>query len=110
LRRHLSELFAKVFENSPECKVLFLIPPASHHPDFPIKDFPGYTSLDTIEVYDRVTQEICDEDGKGQIETLSIRKLFEGLKVEDWRFDNIHLNKYGNNALFDAIINKLNLK
>jgi len=110
LRGHLSELFAKVFEVSPECKILFLIPPASHHPDFPIKDFPGYTSLDTIEVYDRVTQEICDEDGKGQIETLSIRKLFEGLKVEDWRFDNIHLNKYGNNALFDAIINKLNLE
>lgn len=110
LSKHLSELFAKVFENSPECKILFLIPPASHHPDFPIKDFPGYTSLDTIEVYDRVTQETCDEEGKGQIETLSIHKLFEGLKVEDWRFDNIHLNKYGNNALFDAIINKLNLE
>lgn len=30
-------------------------------------------------------------------------ELFEGVPCEQWRYDNIHLNKYGNNILFKKI-------
>ena len=103
----LQELFTRIQESLPETKVLFLLPPSSHDPEDPGRETGGYSSLLTIEAYNRITERACREFG---IESLRTSELFDGDHPELWRMDNIHLNPEGNRILLDAMRSKLGLK
>ena len=66
LRKHLIELFAKIFETNPNCKILFLLPPNAHRKEAPYTDGWGgsYSSLDTCKVYNKVICDVCENLGK----------------------------------------------
>ncbi len=111
-RQNLTELLNKIFDCSPNCKMLYLLPPAGHDPKNPELDYTGdtvYTSLLTMEVYDRVIKQVCEQFGKDRVDTLSMRELFSSMDVSQWRYDNIHMNRYGNDLLFDAVARRLGL-
>ena len=111
-RCDLMELLSKIFEDSPECRILYVLPPASHYPPDPYKDIrldTVYTSLDTAEVYDRVIRYVCNEFGEGQIDLLSLRELFNADDFRKWRYDSIHLSRYGNDVLFETVESKMGI-
>lgn len=123
VRQQLIELFGKIFENLPECKVLFLLPTSSHNPDDPEQDIIPHTSLLTAEVYNRTVERVCanlgkegysnnslKSDGEYDIEVMRISSLFDNDNVSQWRFDTIHLNHYGNKVLCNTLLEKFNMK
>ena len=118
----LVKLFSLLFSASPECRVLFLLPPPSHNPEKPWEDMMPFCSLPLSECYDRAIEAVCQNLGKEgytcegldasrkyPIETMRISDLFRGLAVSDWRFDNIHMNPHGNQLLLDALCKKLGI-
>lgn len=112
LRKDLTELFSKIFQNTPECKVLLLLPPLTHNPLCPGEDVYPYSSLLTAEVYCRVAERVCEnlrEDFGYHIDTLRIDSLFDKENVDLWRYDDIHLTRYGNEVLLEAVASKLGL-
>ena len=121
-RINLIKLFSKIFACSPECKILYLLPPSSHCPQDPGRDVLPYTSLLTAEAYNRTMEAVCrnlgkdgyngfglNEDRQYDIESMRISDLFDDQDVSSWRFDNIHLNPHGNQVLLDALCKKLGL-
>jgi len=120
MRKNMIELFAKLYDRCPNCKVLLLLPPSSHHLDDPDMDSGVFTSPHTAETYLRVAERVCTRigqfgyDGFGSrpdvhydIEPLRLTSVFDGLDAPIWRFDNIHLNKTGNDLLLEAVAKKL---
>ena len=37
------------------------------------------------------------------------RAIFRISDISSWRFDNVHLNRFGNKRLFEAVIKKLEI-
>lgn len=124
LRQQLIELFAKIFETNPNCKILFLLPPNSHRAEAPYTDGWGgsHTSLDTCKVYNKLICDVCENLGKPlydgftlsadknyHIDVFSIPDLFDNNDIPRWRIDNIHMTNWGNDRLFDALCEKLGL-
>jgi len=107
LRHNLTELFNMLFKQLPDCKVLFLLPPSSHKPDEPELDMHPYTSLLTAEAYNRTVEYVCRANN---VDTLRISSLFDDNRTSDWRHDNIHLNRTGNEVLLEAVVHRLGLK
>ncbi|MBE6612674.1 MAG: SGNH/GDSL hydrolase family protein [Ruminococcaceae bacterium] len=106
LRRNLTELFTLISNQLPDCKVLFLLPPSSHKPDEPELDMHPYTSLLTAEAYNRTVEYVCRSF---HADTLRISSLFDDNRTSDWRYDNIHLNRAGNEVLLEAAAHRLGL-
>ena len=82
-------------------------------------DVSPYTSIHTAESYNRTIRRVCEQLGKApydgfvindstdyDIDILDTPSLFEHEPPKFWRFDNIHLNRHGNEVLFNALINK----
>lgn len=120
LRRDLVQLFSLIGDRFPSCKVLFLLPPSSHCEDDPDRDAVPYTSLLTAEVYNRTIEQVCARFGKEAdygmenkllyaIETMRIADLFDDAAVSVWRYDNVHLNPYGNERLLQAVSERLGI-
>jgi len=123
MRIQLLQLFSMIFSRFPHTKVLFLTPPSTHDPLDPEKDVGGFTSLTAAEVYNRTAQRVCTkmgEDGYNDfgltrdvahnIEVFHISSLFDNDNVSAWRFDNVHLNRQGNDILYLAMLYKLGLE
>lgn len=124
LRKHLVELFARIFETNPNCKILFLLPPNAHRKEAPYTDGWGgsYSSLDTCKVYNKVICDVCENLGKPlydgfnlsadknyDIDVFSIPDLFDDNDISRWRIDNIHMTNWGNDRVYDALCEKLGL-
>jgi len=112
LRKDLTELFSKIFQNTPECRVLLLLPPLTHNPLCPEEDVYPYSGLLTAEVYCRVAERVCEKLRKDlgyHIDSLRISSLFDKENVDLWRYDDIHLNRYGNKVLLEAVAGRLGL-
>lgn len=109
--RDTNELFSLIFGGFPECRVLFLLPPSSQNPDDPKSDILPFTSDETAEKYNLITEQAVEAFRKKgfDISSMRISSLFEGMAVSDWRFDNIHLNKNGNKILLEAVAKAINL-
>lgn len=118
----LVKLFSLVFADSPDCSILFLLPPPAHDPAHPEENVMPYCSLMLSECYDRAIEAVCRNLGKAgyacdgldssrqyPIETFRLSAIFRDLPVSDWRFDNIHLNPQGNQLLLEALCEKLGL-
>ena len=105
-RKDLNQLLSMIFETNPECKMLYILPPAGHNPNNPDIDCEGYTSKLTDEVYDRIIKNACN---KFEIDTLAIRDVFDSVEVSQWRYDNIHMSRFGNEILLNAVLEKLKI-
>ena len=123
LRINLIKLFSMIFDKSPSCKVLYLLPPSSHYPSDPDRDVSPYSSIITAETYNRTIERVCRRLGKEDgydgfgtnnysvydIDTMRISDLFDNDAVLQWRYDNIHLNPYGNEVLLKAVADRLGI-
>ncbi len=108
-RKDLSMLLQMVFESCPACKMLYLLPPSSCDPENPEMDYECYSSLHTIEAYDNIIKQVCGELGNDRIDLLSMRDVFANMEISEWRVDNIHLNRKGNDILFKAVKERLEI-
>ena len=117
MRKDLLELFALIYNNNKDCKVLFLLPPYSHFPSRPDMDSTPHSSIDTANLYNRVTYDVVENMGKDwykqegltptakpDVQILAICDLFDKDDTASWRFDNIHMSKKGNDMLFEKLV------
>ena len=44
------------------------------------------------------------------VDVFKTSDLFDNDRVEDWRFDNVHLNRKGNDILLNALLEKFKIK
>ena len=109
MRRDMAELMSRIFEISPRGRVLLITPPASNLVDSPNEDRMPYVGLDTCRVYDRAAAlAVSDMQKLGfSADVLFTREVFEGLPVERWRVDDIHMTREGNEFLLRAVCKRL---
>ncbi len=110
---HLKQLLTLIFNRVPHCRLLFLLPTSAHDPKDPESDALPYCSLAKAEEYNALTEQICHDftaQTDAKIETMRISSLFDDHDVDVWRFDNVHLNPYGNDILHNAVAERLGLK
>ena len=110
MKQDLRALFAKMRETLPNCRILFLQPPASQSLEEPECNNLSYQSLDRTEQYWRAVEEVCKECAEKQnIRLFQTQRLLKAEEALDWRFDNIHLNPNGNSILLEALCRELGL-
>lgn len=62
-------------------------------------------------VLEMTYNEILNKEGaKNQVEVMRMSSLFDDDDVAEWRFDNVHLNPNGNRFLYNALLDKFELK
>ncbi|MBQ2705005.1 MAG: SGNH/GDSL hydrolase family protein [Clostridia bacterium] len=123
VRVNLLEMFSMIFGRFPKVKILFLTPPNTHDPMDEGKDMGGFSSLITAETYNRAVERVCAKLGdegyndfglksgaKHNIEVMRMSALFDDNDVTSWRIDNVHLNPNGNQILYNALLDKFELK
>lgn len=111
--RDLKKLFTTFFERFPDSKILYVFPLSSLDPNNPNNDsleVGNYSSIQTIELYDKMILDAVTFFGREKIDIFNTRSFFEGIEISEWRYDNIHLNKKGNDILYDAVLKHLNLQ
>lgn len=109
-RQYLGELFKKLTERFPACRaVVFTIPPtAVYNGSANGVVYESQEAWDANqERYNRVIREVADEYGAKRIESASI---FEGIPIAQWRYDNVHFTKYGNQLVYEKVCDVLNIK
>ncbi len=109
-RFYLDDLFRKLTDRFPDCRVVaFTIPPTL----LLDREIHGkvYTTQrewdENQEQYNRVMREVAAVYGTDLIETASI---FEGVPFSQWRYDNVHFTKYGNQLVYEKICAILSVK
>lgn len=123
VRQKLLQLFGLIFDRCTNAKILFLTPPNTHDPMDDGKDMAGFSSLITAETYNRAVERVCANLGdegyndfglksgaKHNIEVMRMSSLFDDNDVSSWRIDNVHLNPNGNQILYNALLDKFELK
>lgn len=111
--RNLKKLFTLFFERFPNSKILYISPLSSLDPNNPNNDSidsGNYASIQTIELYDKMIVDAVSFFDKEKIDLFFTRELFDRFNISEWRFDNIHMNKKGNDILYDAVLKHLNLQ
>jgi len=107
----LQKLTDMILECSPDCKMLFIAPGRSSRYDLPDSNDPadiigkaGNDRFAYLSQYNRILSEHAEKIGADCIDMF---KLFENIPVSEWRFDNIHMTKYGNTILAKQVIHTL---
>lgn len=82
-------------------KIVAISPPDSSDPADSEKDLlPTYISSKSAQPYYSALKECCDKYGALYFDTV---KVFKGIPVKLWRFDNVHFSSYGNDLLLRHI-------
>lgn len=107
---NLRMLFNEILKQNANTKILLLLPTNSHNPnDINCNESP-FISLKRAEEFNLAGERVCKElSEKFEVEAFRISSLFDDENVNDWRFDNVHLNKNGNEILLNALIEKFEL-
>ncbi len=107
----LRTLFTKVYDYNRKCNLLLLLPPNAHNPDDLSCNISPFTSIEKASEYNAVAIRVCEEfSSRYDIDFFKTPDLFNNEKVEDWRFDNVHLNNFGNEILYNALLEKFKIQ
>ncbi len=107
---NLRKLFSEVLKCNPKTKILLLSPTNSHNPEDVNSDESPYTSLKKAEEYNLKAQKVCEELAVDyDVENFRVASLFNNDDVSSWRFDNVHMNKKGNEILLKALLEKFEI-
>lgn len=111
MRRDLTQLLSKIFEITPKSRVMIIAPPASNLIDSPNEDRMPYVSLETCRIYDRAASfAVSDMQKLGfNADIMYARDVFDGVPVADWRADDIHMTRAGNDLLLKAVFECMGL-
>jgi len=105
---YIRELFKKIRERFPNCKIFTLGIPllAKVSDDVRGIKIDSDDELNRLaEKYNATLQASSKEFGAVCIDT---KEIFEGISPEIWRFDNIHFSDKGNDMLFEKVCDILN--
>ena len=102
-RTYLEKILKRTKERFPTCKILSItIPPSGK-----VKDEIRGIKIESdealnfiIDDYNKALEEVSEKYGALCIKQ---KDIFKGMLPEDFRFDNVHLSKTGNNMLYDEI-------
>lgn len=85
-------------------KFLFIATTNMQHPTVPEYDQEGYVPLSVVRQYTNAMRDVATANGCHFIDT---QKLFENIDIADWRYDKVHMKKYGNKILADTVMKVL---
>jgi len=107
----LQELTDMILECSSNCKMIFIAPGRGLHYEVPDSSDPtdivgklGTERFAYFSQYNKILNEHAEKIGAVCIDMLT---LFKDIPIPEWRFDNIHLTKYGNTILAKEMIHIL---
>ena len=105
-RRYLEELFRKVTDRFPDCRIVTLtIPPSAYCGE---TIFADQEDMDRKQgQYNSAMQEVSRAFGAISIDTASV---FQGVLPSVWRYDNVHFTKVGNEMLFRYLCDLLKIE
>lgn len=107
----LQKLSDMILESSPHCKTVFIAPGRGQHYDEPVPYDPANiadrTASERFDRYIKYSEILHKHAERTSAECIDMFKLFENTPASLWRYDNIHLTKYGNTVLAKQVIHTL---
>lgn len=107
----LQKLTGMILGTSPGCKIMYIVPGRGQHFDEHVEYAPadvackcGKERYDYYFKYNEILHRHAEKTGADCIDTF---RLFENTPIHLWRYDNIHLTKYGNTVLAKQVIHAL---
>lgn len=107
----LRKLNDMILQSSPKCKTVFIVPGRGQHYDEPVQydpadaaDKAGSERFDYYIKYNEILHKHAEKIGADCIDMF---RVFENTPIPVWRYDNIHLTKYGNTVLAKQVIHTL---
>ncbi|MGV8982154.1 SGNH/GDSL hydrolase family protein [Clostridium sp.] len=83
------------------CQILLLTPTNMENPSNPSDTANGYLPRTTGQLWVDVLKKIAIDFNCYFIDTM---KLFDNIAIADWRYDNVHMKKYGNTILARTVL------
>lgn len=87
---NLKKVAREIKKHLPNCEIIFIGPPC-------IEQYPYEQRQEFINT---IRQAAIDCNSS----FINLEKLFDGIPINKWRFDNVHLNKFGNTMLARTIV------
>ncbi len=85
---------------SKDAEIILILPPDMSDPDDLDSDRKTYCSKKTATPYMDILRRLAD---KYRLRIVDTWALFENIPIPEWRFDDVHFNKFGNRLLFEKI-------
>ncbi len=99
-RKNYTELLQRIKEDKKPGKIVMMTPTSMENTEEPSSDEGRYTSRKTAREYLDIIEEIASEQGAVFFDTW---KVFDKYPIAVWRYDSVHMSRFGNFVLFDEI-------
>ncbi|MBP1988423.1 SGNH/GDSL hydrolase family protein [Paenibacillus eucommiae] len=104
--QELRAVVGGIYASNPQTHVLLLAPPSSVNEQDPLLDDGNYIPDAKAIKYNDMMETIAGQLGCSYLDT---SKVFAEIPIVQWRFDNVHLTKYGNKVLAAKVLEILGL-
>lgn len=98
---NLSQMINKIRTQNPKCEILLLSCTSSINPSNPSENSSSYVADEESYKFINVMRNIAMNN---KCYFLDLINMFKNVPISDWRFDNVHMTKYGNKILCDNIV------
>lgn len=98
----LREVLRRTREVNPTCDFVLLTPTDQHDPDRPESDETPFFSYISACAFNTEIKNAAFEFGGIYVDTAA---LFENVPLRKWRYDNVHLTRFGCDMLYERLIN-----
>lgn len=107
----LQKLTGMILATSPGCKIVYIVPGRGQHFDEHVEYDPADVACkcgkERFDYYIKYYEILYKHAEKIGADCIDVFRLFENTPIPVWRYDNIHLTKYGNTVLAKQMIHTL---
>ncbi len=98
------QLIKGIMSQNKDARIILILPPDMSDPDDLDSDRRAYCCRKTAAQYLEVLRRLAD---KYRLQVIDTWKLFENIPIPQWRYDDVHFNKFGNRLLFEKLREEL---
>lgn len=99
-RAGLASFFERINALNPDMAVIAVFSTDMQNPDAPDSDETPFLNRKSLEPLSQALREVCANNNAFFFDTL---RFFDKFPLKEWRFDSVHLNKYGNDLLYKSL-------
>ena len=96
-----AQLIEKTLSQSKDTRIILVLPPDMSDPDDLDSDRRAYCCQKTSAPYLDILRKLAD---KYRLQILDTWELFENIPIPQWRYDDVHFNRFGNRLLFEKML------